>query len=252
MLRCTFINKSLLCYPQLDIYDYISSPNVLFIDEEVHESPIEQVRLTVPTTDDPTMPCLTFRTWVLGLVSCSLLAFLNQFFGYRQNPLYVSSLSAQIVVLPLGKLMASTLPTKSVRVRVLGRNWSFSLNPGPFNIKEHVLITIFANSGSNPVYALGIVTIIKAFYRRSIHPLAALLLSQTTQVIHSSWNILMISLIPNNPRLSLFGGLWLTADAWIWICGAFQEVSRRFAVYVVACQLGSSLPLQVDFFFHSI
>lgn len=49
--------------------------------DEVNDSPIEQVRLTVPITDDPTLPCLTFRTWVLGSICCVLLAFLNKFFG---------------------------------------------------------------------------------------------------------------------------------------------------------------------------
>lgn len=149
-------------------------------EEEENDSPIEEVRLTVPPTDDPSEPALTFRTWVLGLTSCCLLAFVNQFFGFRQNPLYVSSVSAQILVLPLGKLMAATIPSTSVQIPLT--KWSFSLNPGPFTLKEHVLITIFANSGSNSVYALNIVTIVKAFYHRNLHPLAAMLLSQTTQV----------------------------------------------------------------------
>lgn len=150
----------------------------LVADDEFNDSPIEQVRLTVPITDDPSVPALTFRTWVLGLLSCCTLAFANQFFGYRQNSLIISSVSAQIIVLPLGKLMASTLPTKQFRVF----GWTFSFNPGPFNLKEHVLITIFANSGSQSVFAVNIITIVKAFYKREMHPFAAFLLAQTTQV----------------------------------------------------------------------
>uniref|UniRef100_A0A5B6YLK9 Putative oligopeptide transporter 1-like n=1 Tax=Davidia involucrata TaxID=16924 RepID=A0A5B6YLK9_DAVIN len=167
------------------------SPNKLHMnvdpagEEEVNDCPIEEVRLTVPTTDDPSLPALTFRTWVLGLLSCTVLAFLNQFFGYRQNQLYISSVSAQIVVLPLGKLMAATLPSKPIPVPLT--KWSFSLNPGPFNLKEHVLITIFANSGSNSVYAVNIITIVKAFYHRNLHPLAAFFLSQTTQMLGYGW-----------------------------------------------------------------
>lgn len=153
---------------------------VLDEKEEANDSPIEQVRLTVPITDDPTLPCLTFRTWVLGITSCALLAFANQFFGYRQNILSVTSVSAQIVVLPVGRLMAAILPNKVIRFP--RTKWSFSLNPGPFNLKEHVLITIFANSGSNPVYAVGIITIVKAFYHGNIDAVPAMLLSQTTQV----------------------------------------------------------------------
>ncbi|ERN19210.1 hypothetical protein AMTRI_Chr10g7600 [Amborella trichopoda] len=153
--------------------------------EEINDNPIEQVRLTVPITDDPTLPVLTFRTWVLGIITCSVLAFLNQFFGYRQNSLYVPAVAAQIVTLPLGKLMAKTLPTNSITIP--GTKWKFSMNPGPFNLKEHVLITIFANSGSNSVYAVNIITIVKAFYHRQLNPFAALLLSQTTQMLGYGW-----------------------------------------------------------------
>ena len=165
--------------------------------EEVDDCPIEEVRLTVPITDDPTLPALTFRTWFLGLLSCALLAFSNQFFGYRQNPLYISSLSVQIVVLPLGKLMAACLPTKAVHIM----GCSFSLNPGPFNLKEHVLITIFANTGSNSVYAVGIITIVKAFYHRDIHPLAAMLLTQTTQLMGYGWAGLFRKFLVDSPYM---------------------------------------------------
>ena len=76
--------------------------------------------------------------------------------------------------------MAAILPNNVIRFP--GTKWSFSLNPGPFNLKEHVLVTIFANSGSNSVYAVGIITIVKAFYHGKIGAVPAILLSQTTQV----------------------------------------------------------------------
>ncbi|XP_071705682.1 oligopeptide transporter 1-like [Rutidosis leptorrhynchoides] len=167
--------------------------------EEENDCPIEQVRLTVPATDDPTLPCLTFRTWLLGIISCGVLAFLNQFFGYRQNALTVSSVIAQIVVLPVGRLMAVSLPTKQIRFP--GVKWSFSLNPGPFNMKEHVLITILANSGSSGVYAVGIITIVKAFYHTEIHPLAALLLTQSTQLLGFGWAGLFRKFLVDSPYM---------------------------------------------------
>ncbi|KAI3920464.1 hypothetical protein MKX01_000803 [Papaver californicum] len=129
--------------------------------EEINDAPVEQVRLTVPITDDPTLPCLTFRTCFLGITSCALLAFLGQFFGYRQNPLSVSSVCIQIVVLPIGRIMATTLPTKYITIPMT--KWKFTLNPGPFNMKEHVLITIFANTGSSGAYAVNIITIMLGY-----------------------------------------------------------------------------------------
>ncbi|XP_075668928.1 oligopeptide transporter 1-like isoform X1 [Castanea sativa] len=173
--------------------------NTNMIGEEDNDSPIEQVRLTVPPTDDPTLPALTFRMWVLGLISCVSLAFVNQFFAYFQNPLSISSVSAQILVLPLGKLMAAYLPSKPVRVPFT--NWFFSLNPGPFNIKEHVLITIFASSGAGGVYAVCIVDIVKAFYHRQLSPIAAFFLSQSSQMLGYGWAGLFRKYLVDSPYM---------------------------------------------------
>lgn len=126
------------------------------------------------------MQALTFRTWFLGLTSLFILGFVDQFFGYRQNSLYVGSVSAQIIVLPLGRLMAATLPTKQISVPFT--KWSFSLNPGPFNMKEHALITIFAGCGAGGSAAVSVIALVKVFYHRKLNPIACMLLVQTTQV----------------------------------------------------------------------
>ncbi|KAJ8770313.1 hypothetical protein K2173_013267 [Erythroxylum novogranatense] len=174
-------------------------------NRRINDSPIEQVRLTVPIADDPKTPCLTFRTWVLGIMACASLALLNQFFGYRQNPISVSSVIAQILVLPAGKFMEASLPTKSYRgrstYRVPGTKWSFSLNPGPFNLKEHVLITIIANAGSNRVYAVGIITTVKAFYHRRIHLMAAMMLTQSTQLLGFGWAGIFRKFLVDSPYM---------------------------------------------------
>ncbi|KAL5735608.1 hypothetical protein ACOSP7_030069 [Xanthoceras sorbifolium] len=185
--------------PEFKTMEKHQPSNDLNGDKEVDDNPIEEVRLTVPITDDPSLPTLTFRTWVLGITSCSLLAFVNQFFGYRQNALSVGSVSAQILVLPVGQLMAATLPSKQIKVPFT--KWSFSLNPGPFNLKEHVLITIFASCGSNGVYAVGIITIVKAFYVRSLHPVAAMLLVQTTQMLGYGWAGLFRKYLVDSPYM---------------------------------------------------
>lgn len=151
------------------------------IEEEDGVSPIEEVRLTVPTRDDHTLPVWTFRMWFLGIASCTILSFLNTFFSYRTEPLTISMISVQVVTLPIGRFMAKTLPTTKFRVPGFGGR-EFSLNPGPFNVKEHVLISIFANVGSSTAYAVGIIDIIMAFYKRKISFLASWILVLTTQV----------------------------------------------------------------------
>lgn len=158
--------------------------------EEDEESPIEEVRLTVPNYDDPTLPVWTFRMWFLGLISCAILSFLNQFFAYRTEPLVITQITVQVATLPIGHFLAAVLPKTKFRIPGFGSRL-FSLNPSPFNMKEHVLISIFANAGSafgnGSAYAVGIVTIIKAFYGRSISFVAGWLLIITTQVLGYGW-----------------------------------------------------------------
>ncbi|MBA0831117.1 hypothetical protein Goarm_015605 [Gossypium armourianum] len=152
--------------------------------EEEEECPVKQVEITVPKTDDPTLPAVTFRMWVLGLSSCIVLSFVNQFFWYRKMPLTISAISAMIAVVPLGHLMAKTLPH---RVFFENTRLEFSMNPGPFNMKEHVLITIFANSGAGSVYATHILSAVKLYYKRKLTFLPALLVMITTQVLGFGW-----------------------------------------------------------------
>ncbi|KAF3535784.1 hypothetical protein F2Q69_00025431 [Brassica cretica] len=157
-------------------------------DDDV--SPIEEVRLTVTNTDDHTLPVWTFRMWFLGLISCALLSFLNQFFSYRTEPLVITQITVQVATLPIGHFLAKVLPKTQFGIPGFGST-RFSLNPGPFNMKEHVLISIFANAGSafgsGSAYAVGIVTIIKAFYRKNISFIAGWLLIITTQVLGYGW-----------------------------------------------------------------
>lgn len=115
-------------------------PNVPI--EGVEDGSDEEVAAHVSNTDDPTIAVLTFRSWFLGLLFTCLLSFVNQFFWYRTSPLFVGTLVAQLLTYPLGKLLAKVLPTRKFHLF----RWSFTLNPGPFTIKEHCIITAMANA----------------------------------------------------------------------------------------------------------
>ncbi|XP_057499860.1 oligopeptide transporter 7-like isoform X3 [Actinidia eriantha] len=166
---------------EFDPYGSYSSPPE---PDEDENSPVEQVALTVPVSDDPTLPVVTFRMWILGTIACAVLSFLNQFFWYRREPLTITAISAQIAVVPLGHLMAAVMPS---RVFFQGQKWEFTLNPGPFNVKEHVLVTIFANSGAGNVYAIHVVSAVRIFYGKELTFLVSLLLVVTTQVLGFGW-----------------------------------------------------------------
>ncbi|KAK6149634.1 hypothetical protein DH2020_017159 [Rehmannia glutinosa] len=116
------------------------------------------------------------------------LDFSQHFFIYRTQPLSISAILMQIAVLPIGKFMAATLPEKEYTV--FGR-WRFSLNPGPFNVKEHVIITVMANCGvsigGGDAYSIGAITVMKAYYKQSLNFICALLIVLTTQIVGYGW-----------------------------------------------------------------
>ncbi|KAI8865477.1 OPT family small oligopeptide transporter, partial [Ramicandelaber brevisporus] len=146
-------------------------------DEE--DSPFFEVRAAVSNKDDPSLPSLTFRVWVLGLFFTCLLSFVNQFFWFRAQPITLGTLVVQIVVFPLAKFLEWALP----RTQFATFGWRWSLNPGPFSIKEHVLICIFASAGAGTVYAVDIVVIKKMYYHSDLGRGPSLLLMLTSQLI---------------------------------------------------------------------
>ncbi|KAH0838829.1 OPT oligopeptide transporter protein-domain-containing protein [Lanmaoa asiatica] len=100
------------------------------------DSPYPEVRSAVANTDDPSIPVMTLRTWVLGLAWSVIISGVNQFLFFRYPSVPVVTVVAQLISYPLGSLWGSCMPRK----RIFG----ISLNPGPFSIKEHVLITVGA------------------------------------------------------------------------------------------------------------
>ncbi|KAJ6505760.1 OPT-domain-containing protein [Mycena vitilis] len=115
-------------------------------------SPYPEVRAVVDNHDNPRVPASTFRTWVIGTVLVAVGALLNQFFSIRFPNIGVGPNVAQILAVPLAKLM-EFLP--NTEFDTFGYTWS--LNPGPFNPKEHMLITIMANVGFVAPYTSDIV-----------------------------------------------------------------------------------------------
>ncbi|RFU36073.1 hypothetical protein B7463_g213, partial [Scytalidium lignicola] len=107
----------------------------------LNDSPYAEVRAVVDSTDDPRTPVNTFRVWFIGTILTILGTGLDQFFSLRQPGIYVGTFVAQIIAYPIGVAMAKWLPTK--KVTIFG--YDFSLNPGPFNQKEHMLITVMSN-----------------------------------------------------------------------------------------------------------
>ncbi|KAJ5673707.1 hypothetical protein N7507_002834 [Penicillium longicatenatum] len=91
--------------------------------------------------NDPTEPVLTLRMWSLAIIFCIVVSGLNTLYTLRTPSVTISASVVLLLAYPLGKLWEKILPDWNVPLGA----WSFSLNPGPFNTKEHVLIYIMSN-----------------------------------------------------------------------------------------------------------
>ncbi|KAF8528192.1 OPT oligopeptide transporter [Hysterangium stoloniferum] len=125
------------------------------------DSPYPEVRSAVANTDDSDIPVNTIRAWVIGFVWSVVIPGLNQFFFFRYPSVYVSNLVAQLLSFPLGSAWAAFMPKWTV--------FGMPLNPGPFTVKEHVLITIMAGVGASSAYATDIIAVQRVFYNQTFN-----------------------------------------------------------------------------------
>ncbi|KAN0121427.1 OPT oligopeptide transporter [Russula decolorans] len=139
------------------------------------ESPYPEVRAAVSNTDDMEMPADTLRAWTIGLFWAIFIPGLNQFFHFRYPSVTIGSLVAQLLSFPLGCAWARTVPG----YRIFG----ISLNPGPFSLKEHVVITVMATVGSSSAYATEIIAVQRKHYGQDWSFAYQWLLVMSTQLI---------------------------------------------------------------------
>ncbi|KAE8154891.1 OPT oligopeptide transporter protein-domain-containing protein [Aspergillus avenaceus] len=143
------------------------------IEQETEENPEiaalpKEVRQLVSLTDDPTLPTITFRYFLLSIIFIVPGAFLSQMSHFRTTQAPYSVFFVQIATHYVGHFFARVFPAWEVRVPFT--KWSFNLNPGPWSSKEHVLVTLTAASGAT--YNLGYTPIALAelFYGEKLNP----------------------------------------------------------------------------------
>ncbi|ESK86478.1 opt oligopeptide transporter [Moniliophthora roreri MCA 2997] len=140
----------------LDLDDpNLNTEDLVDIEEE---SPYPEVRSAVANADDVDMPCSTLRAWVIGLAFAILIPGLNQFFFFRFPSVTITAIVGQLISFPIGRFAAATLPRKKI--------FGISLNPGPFNVKEHVLVTVMASVGYQSAYATDIIAVQRVYYNQ--------------------------------------------------------------------------------------
>ncbi|KAI9599033.1 OPT oligopeptide transporter protein-domain-containing protein, partial [Syncephalis fuscata] len=136
-------------------------------------------RKALKSTDDPSLPCLTFRFWTISTLYVIFAAICSQLFYFRANFVAFSSFFVQFTAYPLGRLMEAILPTKNYSIGAM----QFYLNPGPFNCKEHMLISVAVNAGGMAAYASDVIASEEIFFDLRTSSLLNLSILLTTQFI---------------------------------------------------------------------
>lgn len=148
-----------------DLGSDLESPEGDYVDED---SPYAEVRASVSNMDDPDMPALTLRAWVIGMLLTLIGSAANTFFYFRNPAPHIPLLVVQVVAYPIGRFAALVLPIREWTVpRWLG-GWSFSLNPCPFNVKEHTIIVMMAQVAISAPYGLGTIVATELWYHRPL------------------------------------------------------------------------------------
>ncbi|KAL1897711.1 hypothetical protein Sste5346_004019 [Sporothrix stenoceras] len=147
-------------------------------DEEEEDSPYPEVRAAVHNYDQD-LPCNTVRAWVIGLTLVVVGASMNTLFSLRQPSISIGTLVAQIIAWPMGHAWARVMPER--RFNTFGLRWS--LNPGPFNVKEHSIIVVMAGVSFTVAYATDIILAQLVFYKQDFGLVFQVLLIVSSQSI---------------------------------------------------------------------
>ncbi|CRL23390.1 Oligopeptide transporter OPT superfamily [Penicillium camemberti] len=156
----------------------------------------ELVRTVVGFEDDPSLPVLTFRSILLSAIFCAIGSIVSQLSYFRTTyapfPVFFVILASD----PLGRFMARILPAYRVP---LGR-FSFSLNPGPWSTKEHAIVGIAANAGSQGQWATFLPTNAALYYNITMNPAVALFFGWGSSLLGFAFAAMVRGVLIDDPE----------------------------------------------------
>ncbi|EFY84304.1 oligopeptide transporter OPT family [Metarhizium acridum CQMa 102] len=150
-----------------------------FSDPRLRTYPVLLVAKTVDLRNNPNEPILTFRFWVLSTFWVIVGDAVSTIYYFKPYSSTLSSYIVQLLSWAMGDFMARTLPSKKVVVC----NKSFSLNPGPWNAKEHALIIVAYWGSSRTAFGLGPLSALELYFDRKVSPGYGILFLLTSQLM---------------------------------------------------------------------
>ncbi|KAI0885496.1 OPT superfamily oligopeptide transporter [Annulohypoxylon maeteangense] len=177
-------------------------------DPEISQIPPE-VRRIVSLHDDPTLPTLTFRYFLLSVIFVIPGAFLSAMNSFRTTYAPYSVFFVQIAGNYVGLWLARVLPNRQIRIPFTKQ--SFNLNPGPWSVKEHVLITVTAASGATGNLAITPIALGDLYFNTRVHPAAAIFFMWSIDAIGYAFAAIARQVLLYEPAYPWFQALCQTA-----------------------------------------
>ncbi|KAI1211648.1 OPT superfamily oligopeptide transporter [Annulohypoxylon truncatum] len=177
-------------------------------DPEISQIPPE-VRRIVSLHDDPTLPTLTFRYFLLSVIFVIPGAFLSAMNSFRTTYAPYSVFFVQIAGNYVGLWLARVLPNRQIRIPYTKQ--SFNLNPGPWSVKEHVLITVTAASGATGNLAITPIALGDLYFNTRVHPAAAIFFMWSIDAIGYAFAAIARQVLLYEPAYPWFQALCQTA-----------------------------------------
>ncbi|KAJ7281110.1 OPT oligopeptide transporter protein-domain-containing protein [Mycena rebaudengoi] len=103
---------------------------------------------------------------------------------------------AQLLTFPIGRAWGRFLP------------FGIAINPGPFSVKEHVLITIMACAGASSAYAIDIIAVQRVYYEQNYNFGYQWMVVMSIQLIGFSIGGIARRFLMHPPSMTEFFSMW--------------------------------------------
>lgn len=140
---------------------------------------------------------MTFRFWFLATFWVVAGCAVSSIYYFKPYVNTLSSYAVQLLSWGMGDAMARYLPKRTYTV--FGK--SFSLNPAPWNAKEHALIVVAYWGSCYTAYGLGPLSALELYYDRKLNPGWGILFLLTTQMIGYGFAGLFRDILVRPPKI---------------------------------------------------
>lgn len=167
--------------------------------------------------DDPSMPTVTFRSCLVGLIMAVFGAAVCQIFMYKPVHLHPHPLFIQLACLIIGRGLAE----------IPGPPW---WNPGPLTVKETVFSAIMATAGAAGTPSVEMVATQDLLFDRKMSPLLTITVLVSSQLIGYGWAGLLRPFLIYSPK-TIFPSTLPSVALFKSLCNYSPEVTEKVSFF---------------------